>query len=78
MKQIERDLIATAYANAWKAVKKSDCTVIAKPNGWFETKVQSYHHAFHRNRRADELLEGLNTLIKRLAEQGEELKGENE
>lgn len=71
MKQTERDLIALAYATAWKAVKKTDCTVIAKPNGWFEFREHSYHHAYYRNRRADDILNGLNTLIRRLAEQGE-------
>ena len=68
MKQTERDAIAIAYATAWKAVKKSDCTVIAKPNGWFEVVHHSYHLNHRDNRRTDALLQGLFVLVTRLSE----------
>lgn len=64
MKLQERENLATAYANAWYAVKGRTVEVNAGPRGWYTIRYEGGGIA--RGVRSGVLLEGLVTLTNRL------------
>ena len=70
MTLIEKQALANAYANAWRAVKGGNLRVEVEQHGWFTIH---YGYPLHsRKVRAEKLFIGLETLTKRL------LKGDAE
>jgi hypothetical protein len=66
MMEEERTLLATAYANAWYAVKGTTVTLTTGPRGWFTVRYENGGMA--RGIRTRAILDGLVTLTSRLAQ----------
>jgi hypothetical protein len=66
MEKEERTLLATAYANAWYAVKGTTVMVTVEPRGWFTVRYENGGMA--RGVRTRAILDGLVTLTSRLAQ----------
>jgi hypothetical protein len=62
----DKQNLANAYANAWRAVKGGDITV-TYANGWFTKTIQRGRVAVLKCR-TDEIISGLLTLTSRFSE----------
>lgn len=72
MTQEEKQFLANSYANAWMAVKGGTTTVEVLDHGWFAIR-HSYIPNYTNKVRAVKLLQGLETLTKRMKDKNLEV-----
>jgi len=67
MKSEDRQNLAIAYANAWRAVKGERCDVTVEKSGWFTRVLYSGFSTPHANSmRLSEVSRGLSILTTRI------------